>query len=160
MGSYSIRDMSFVKQLDRARKDLDAIKTKQPVSRRVLATKKTISQNVKSILADVGFPPGTTFAQIIYLRVKFEADTQISPFGRLALEFYDLSGNRLSSDSGIVVFYINDIVTQVNDGTLEWNLDVRCSGAGTIGSAQYSCKLIVYATDTGAISYRNAWEAA
>lgn len=154
MGSYSIRDVSLVKQLDRARKDLDSLKNKQFVSRRVLATKKTESQKIKSKTVNVAV--GTVLLRdIIYLRVRFQADNQLSPYGRLTLQFYDEAGNLLDSDSGIVVFYLNDIVTYVDDGALEWNLDVRASGAGTIGLAPYYVKLIVYATDTGRITWRD-----
>ena len=154
MGSYSIRDVSVVKQLDRARKDLDSLKNKQFVSRRVLATKKVESQKIKSKTVNVAVG-AVLLRDIIYLRVRFEADNQLSPYGRLTLEFYDEAGNLLDSDSGIVVFYVNDIVTYVDDGALEWNLDVRASGGGTIGLAPYYVKLIVYATDTGRITWRD-----
>lgn len=154
MGSYSIRDVSVVKQLDRARKDLDSLKNKQFVSRRVLATKKVESQKIKSKTVNVAVG-AVLLRDIIYLRVRFDADNQVSPYGRLSLQFFDEAGNLLDSDSGIVVLYLNDIVTYVDDGALEWNLDVRASGGGTIGLSPYYVKLIVYATDTGRITWRD-----
>lgn len=157
MTSYSIRDISIVKQIDDAEKALAALKTKQYVSRRVLATKKIESQKILSQTANVAFP-GPLLREVTELRVTFKADNQVSPYGRLNLEFYDLSGNLLDSDSGIQVFYLNDIVTYVDDGTLMWNLDARANGSGTIGLAKYYCKLIVYATDTGRISWKGTWE--
>ena len=157
MGSYSIRDVSLVKQLDRARKDLDSLKGSQFVSRRGLATKKMESQLIESKTTNVS--QGTpVYVETLYLRVTFIADFQVSPFGRLGLEFYDSSGRRLDSDSGISVLYLNDIVTRVDDGTLEWNLDVRTAAGGTIGNAKWYARLVVYATDTGRITWRPAWE--
>ena len=154
MGSYSIRDVSIVKQLDKGRKDLDSFKNSQFVSRRVLATRKIISQKVKSRTVNVAV--GTILLRdIIYLEVTFKADYQEAPFGRLTLEFYDESDRLLDSDSGIIVLYLNDLEVGVNDGLLRWNLDVRASGTGTIGTAPYYVKLIVYATDTGRISWKN-----
>lgn len=156
MTSYSIRDVSIVNQLDRARKDLDSIKNSQFISRAGLATKKTESQLITSETVNVAIG-GTLLRDIIYLEVSFLADSQVSPYGRLALEFYDMAGNLLDSDSGIAVLYLNMIVTRVDDGTLKWNLDVRCSGAGTIGLQKYRVKLIVYATDSGRITWRSGF---
>lgn len=156
MTSYSIRDASVVKQIDRARKDLDALKGSQFISRSGLATKKTESQLVMSETVNVA-TGSVLLRDVIFQHVTFIADSQVSPFGRLALEFYDAAGNKLDSDSGIIVLYLNDIVTYVDDGTLKWNLDVRASGIGTIGTAKYWVKLIVYATDSGRILWKPAW---
>lgn len=158
MGSYSIRDVSIVNQIDRARKDLTSLKSKQYVSRRGLSTKKTESQLIQSRTVNVGVG-AEVWIEAIYLRVTFVADSQLSPYGRLAVEFYDSAGNVLESDSGVTVMYLNDYVTYVDDKTLQWNLDTRSTGSGTIGNAKYYARLIVYGTDTGRISWVNAWEA-
>ena len=157
MGSYSIRDVSIVNQIDRARKDLTSLKSKQYVSRRGLSTKKTESQLVQSRTVNVGVV-SEVWIEVIFLRVTFVADSQVSPFGRLAVEFYDSAGNILDTDSGVTVWYLNDYVTYVDDKTLQWNLDTRSTGSGTIGSGKYYAKLIVYGTDTGRISWANARE--
>lgn len=157
MTSYSIRDVSVVNQLDRARKDLDALKGSQFISRRGLATVKTESQLIESQTVNVGI--GTILMrEIVYIKVEFRADYQVSPYGRIALEFYDSSGRLLDSDSGIVVYYLNEIVTRVDDGILQWNVDTRSSGMGTIGTQKYYCKVIVYGTDSGRITWRNVSE--
>lgn len=153
MTSYSIRDIPIVAQIDRARKDLDALKGSQFVSRSGLATNKVESQLITSTTVMIGVPTPQPM-EAIYYTVTFHADTQLSPFGRLALEFYDMGDTRLGSESGIVVYYLNDIVTRVEDGILKWNLDIRTTGVGTIGSGKWRVKLIVYATDTGRISWQ------
>lgn len=154
MASYSIRDLSIINLLDRARKDLDELKNKQFVSRRGLATKKTESQLIES--ESVYFAPAdTTRRENLYIEITFHAESQLSPYGRLALEFYDSSGNRLGSESDIRVMTLVDNVTRVDDGILKWSIDVRSFGSGTIGYNKFYTKIIVYGTDNGRISWVN-----
>jgi len=157
MSSYSIRDVSLAKQIDRARKDLDAIKSKQYVSRRGLVTKKTESALIPSVTANIG-TGAPLIREILFIRIQFKADTQPSPYGKLALEFYDASGNKLDTEAGLQVFYMNEYPNAPDSGLMEWNIDVRASGSGTIGLSKFYTKLIVYGTDTGRISWRSTRE--
>ena len=153
MSSYSIRDVSLAKQIDRARKDLDAIKSKQYVSRRGLVTKKTESTLIESVTTDIGVG-GPLIREMTYIRITFKADTQLAPYGKLVLEFYDTAGNQLDTVSGIQVFDFLEYGSPANDGILEWNINVRASGSGSIGLNKFYTKLIVYGTDTGRFSWR------
>lgn len=153
MANYAIRDISIVREIDRARKDLNSLKSSQYISRKGLATKKTESTPILS--KTIAAPSGTATMEVLYLSIQFVADNQVSPYGRLALELYDQYNNLLDSNSGVAVLYLNEVVTQIDDGLLEWNIHVRSRGEGSIDDQKYYIKLIVYATDTGRIKWIN-----
>lgn len=153
MANYAIRDISIVREIDRARKDLNSLKSSQYISRKGLATKKTESTPILS--KTIAAPSGTATMEVLYLSIQFVADNQVSPYGRLALELYDQYNNLLDSNSGVTVLYLNEVVTQIDDGLLEWNIHVRSRGEGSIDDQKYYIKLIVYATDTGRIKWIN-----
>jgi hypothetical protein len=158
MASYSIRDVGIVNKLARAEKDLQELKNRQFVGKKVLATK--VSESPLILSSDSwGFGVPVTdppTQQIFYKNITFTADTQLSPYGRLLIEYYDLAGNQILNDSldssaGARIFYYNFIVTYVDDKTLKWNVDIRGPG-----SPKYYVKLVFAGSDTGSFTWVNA----
>lgn len=152
MGSYSIKDVSLVNIIDKAEKDLQELKGRQFVGRRVLATKLSkastrVSSTEYSAPGLVNGQPGMIpVGQSIYRRVTFTADNQLNPWGRLILQFYDAANNRKINPDDPRIYYFTFYVKPVDSKQLEWNVDIR----GPLTPAFY-CDFIVAATDSGTV---------
>lgn len=156
MASYSIRDVGIVNKLARAEKDLQELKNRQFVGKRALATK--ISKSPLVLSSDnwgFGLNPAVDppTQQVVYKIVTFKADTQINPYGRLLIEYYDLAGNQILDDNinpsnGARIFNFNFVVTYVDDMTLKWSVDIRGPG-----SLKYYVKFVFAGSDTGSLSW-------
>jgi len=157
MGSYSIRDASLVKRLERAEKDLQYLKSRQYVGNRVLQTKVSVSDEL--VISDdlINFVDGSVVTQTTYKRVTFKADEQLSPYGRLMFEFFE--DDQVTEGESIQVLYYNFIVTQVDDGILQWVVDIRRIVQGSIlPTDRFYTRFSVAGTDSGHITVDNAWE--
>jgi hypothetical protein len=151
MGSYSIRDIGLVHLLDRAEKDMQQLKSTQFIGKQVLQTKTTWSGELYQSSDGWGFPLGPpdppTF-QYFYKMVTFKADNQTSPHGRLIFKIYEADKVTQITGSGKAgVFYYVFYVTDVDDGLLKWQIDIRGPG-----SPKFYVKLGVAATDSGVIT--------
>lgn len=151
MGSYAIRDIKLVNILDRAEKDMQQMKSTQYVGKRVLKTKTTWDSELIESSDGWGFPlgpPDPPTYQYVYKVVTFKADRQISPFGRLIFEIYrDDKVTKWTGAGGAGVFGYVFYVTQVNDGLMQWRIDIRGPG-----SPRFYVRLGVAGTDSGTIS--------
>lgn len=130
MTSYSIKNVGVVEKLDRLEKDMQDLKSRQFVGRKVLATKK-VYENKRHLSVDYyGFPPAAPVGSNVYRTVTYTAATQLNPYARLLIELYDLSGARIDNLSstgsdGPKLFTYNFIVTYVDDQQLKWAVDIR-----------------------------------
>ncbi len=136
MGSYSIRNVGIVNELDRMEKEMQFMKTRQFVGRKTLATKVS-KAGVKILSQDAWFnqPIGAPQLQALQHEVTFKADRQTSPYGVLMVEFYDISENLIvnassSTNDGPGIANIYNIITYVDDGTLKWQANPACIPLG------------------------------
>lgn len=154
MGSYRIQDVKLVNILDEAEKDLQQMKGTQYVGRTVLATKVS-SYNKLVESKDVKDPtnPSVTIYSVIDGTITFTAESQINPYGRLIIDFYDLSGNKIVNNgvigqTGQTPSNYNIVVTQVGDGKLAWTIQIN--GPST---PHFLAKFSVAATDRGTVIF-------
>jgi len=158
MGSYSIKDVNLVNMIDKATKDLQELKGRQFVGRRVLATKISAANgrvqaeiyNGLSGFDAAGNPTFSPQGRAIYRRVTFTALTQTNPYGRLTMKFFNPDGTQIVN-KGFggdypKVFYFNIIVGYIGDSKLTWNVDIR----GPL-SPGFSAEFTVAATDEGTV---------
>lgn len=152
MGSYSIKDVSLVNILDRAEQDLQQLKSTQYVGRVVLATKLSFENRLWESQDVNGAGSSTPVSSDVYRTVTFQAESQTNPYGRLLINFFDFNKQPITSDAaspadGPKLLYYNYIVTQVADGKLQWNVQIR----GPV-TPHYFIQFSVVATDYGTVS--------
>lgn len=155
MGSYSIRNVGIVNELDRLEKDMQFMKSRQFIGKKTLATKSSKSQfYTSSVIYHVdGQPMGQA---IIENLVTFTADQQLNPFGVLTIEIYDINGNLQENDpvdeSGPRLRSMNFLPGIVNDKKLRWDIDLpHIAPLGSTGTP-FKVKFVVSSTDSGTIS--------
>lgn len=158
MGSYSIRNVGVVNQLDRLEKDMQHMKSRQFVGKRTLATKVTKSQFYTS---DVIYNfDGQPMGQGIYENlITFTAEQQLNPYGNLTIEIYDSAGSLQEQDppegEGPRVRSMHFLPGIVNDGKLYWDVDIaHITTLGTTGTP-FKVKFVVAATDAGTITAKD-----
>lgn len=156
MGSYSIRNVGIVNELDRMEKDMQFMKSRQFVGKRTLATK--VSKAGYMVLSEDAWfadPVGPPQLQAIQREVVFQADSQLNPWGTIIVEFYDLSGNlmtTLSSPRGTLttdypgIHAVKNEVPQVDDGRLTWTVEIQGPP-----SPKFYVRWVVAGTDSGII---------
>lgn len=143
MGSYSIRDMSLAKRIDRLRSDILALKSTQGTGRANTVTKTVSTGLIPSII----IPPGDW--QGCIFEVTFVAETQKNPYARIGLLFYDSSYIQITDKQKIGGF-VNELVIRKDDGQYKWLLVSSTQPGDT---APYYVKIVVSATDNGSITY-------
>lgn len=160
MAGPSIKDIKIVSEIDRLEKDMQFMKSRQFVGRKVLVTKISKagflvpSHDVWS----VGGPPDPPTAQGLQHEVTFKADTQLNPWGMLQVEFYDSQGQQIvNAGDGITAPGIEDVspyVTFEDDGMLKWYIGLLAPV-----SMPFSVKWVVAATDSGTITSVDVYNA-
>lgn len=151
MGSYSIKDVSLVNIIDRAEKDLQELKGRQFVGRRVLATKLSTAQGRVISVDYYGVPASAgVVGSAIYRKVTFTALNQKNPYGRLIIKLFNPDGSPIVNvgygGDFPKVFYFNTIVGYVDDGKLSWNVDIRGPA-----NPKFYAEFSVAATDEGTV---------
>lgn len=142
MGNYSVRDISLVKDMDRAKKDLEDIKAAQLYGTKQMVIQETAEGPVQS--ADYVFI-GSYYYDFIYKKVEFYADHQLNPVGKLLLDFRYPNSTTPAPDGVITVMYYVPIIQPANSGKLVWKVDIRG------GTADFWCIFKVVSSDTGRI---------
>lgn len=151
MGSYSIRNVGLVNQLDRMEKEAAFMKNRQRIGKRTLATKIS-KAGIMTLSNDAWYNEqvGPPQLQALQQEITFKADKQLNPYGVLLVEFYDINKNLITtpSDSGTPsIDYIYKFMPNLNDGKLKWEI-------GTIAppTYKYYVRYVVSATDSGTIA--------
>lgn len=155
MSVYSIKDIKLVNILERAEKDLQEMKQTQFVGRRVLATKISLFNKLVESVDFYGVPPTTPVGSAVNGIITFTAESQVNPYGRLILDFYDINGQKIVNPgviglTGQTPSNYNIVVTQVDDGKLSWT--VQINGPPTHFFVRFS----VAATDRGTVVFTNS----
>lgn len=157
MAGYSIREMPLVNKIDRAEKDLFALKSRQGVGGRTLATSITHGNNLKS---DYQVDPfsGTQETYYKYGFIRFISDNQLNPYGQLYIDFIRSDGQTpfpISGDDTPRMWYFFQIPQEPDSRTCLWRIDARYSG--NIGTkSHFFLRPTVAATDTGGIEWINS----
>ena len=158
MAGPTIRDLKIVRELDRMEKEMQFMKNRQFVGRKVLIT-KTSKSGFTTPSHDAwyfGGPPDPPQIQALQHIVTFKADLQLNPWGALRIEIYDNQGRLITNVSGDGstpgLDQLDQYVPFVDDGTLKWFV-------GVIGPVNmpFSVKWVVDATDTGSITTVDAY---
>lgn len=152
MGSYSIRDVGLVNQLDRMEKEMAFMKGRQFIGKKTLATKVS-KAGFKTLSNDAWYfeQTGPPQLQALQQEITFKADRQLNPYGVLLVEFYDINGNLLTNTAdgvnGPSIDYIYKFMPNLDDGKLKWEI-------GTMAPAtfKYYVRYVVSATDSGTIA--------
>lgn len=142
MAQFSVRDISLVNRLDRARKDFNAIKSAQFYGGNQMAIKETSTPIIASV--DDIFD-NVYYGDVIFGEVTFTAKNQSDPIGKLIIDLR--SGSPTTPDTGnvsVLYYVINPPIA--NSGKLTWGVDIRSAG-------NFWAVFKVLSSNEGTISY-------
>lgn len=153
MTSYPIRDISLARKVERMKKDLQQMKSLQYVGRRLLATKRVESNMVLSHNTLVG-ANGDITIQAMYYYITFKAQSQLNPYARLTMQFYNSNNEPVDNDFGLAVLEVQEVDAEVDNRIIRWRINVQKTSPSGPDNTPFRAKMIVYATDDGTISNR------
>lgn len=125
MAQFSVRDISLVNRLDRARKDFNAIKSAQFYGGSQMVTKESITPIIAS--KDDIFD-NVYYGDMIFGEITFTAKNQSDPIGKLLIDLR--VGSPTTPDTGgaasVLYYVINPPIA--HSGKLTWGVDIRSAG--------------------------------
>lgn len=142
---YNEREPSLAKKIASLEQAVRDIKTKQKYG--VKAAKTYVNET--SVFQSHNFNSfGVYTAEYMYKDIVFQADNQLSPFGRLALDLRFGSSSTPATDAdGLTILSYLFIPTNENDGMLKWRVYIQGPK-----DTDFYCIFKVIASDSGTVS--------
>ena len=143
MSSYSIREVSLASKLNKIKNDIIGMKSTQLTGRANTVTKTVSTQPIRSVPSPTGTWQDNNF------NVTFTAESQLNPYARIGLVYFDSSLNEITDNSKILGYY-DELVVRKDDGKYRW---IVVGGTLTGDVAPFYVQIIVSATDDGTIAF-------